>query len=106
MADERKAYEYSVVVKGLYGRNRKPKLGVFKIARTEEQLSAEVVIARAKDVLRAEKVKPGAYVCVEEQPGTVSDYGDGLTSFSFMVFSEVKLACGWVNADGTLGPKT
>lgn len=102
---ETPAFVYQVVVKGVYGRNRKAKLGIFKLAQTSEPMSHDVVKAKAMEAIRAEKVKPGAFVSVEEQPGTVSDYGDGLTSFSFMLFSETKIVAGWLTPEGTLGPK-
>jgi hypothetical protein len=102
MSTERAAFEYDVVVKGLFGRNRKAKLGIFKIVRTETKLDPSEVLAKALEICKTEKVKPGAFVTVREQPGTVSDYGDGLTSFSFMCFSDIKLGSGWVSEDGTL----
>ena len=109
MANETPAYEYSITLKGLWGRNRTPKFRSIKIARSETKIEdIKVAITKTLEICKREKVKPGCFVAIIEQPGIITDYGDptgtglGIKSFTFETLSHTTLASGWVSEDGTL----
>jgi hypothetical protein len=88
--------EYSLQVKGIWGRNRSVKFTSEKLARVpvgEPKPLAEV-LALANAKLVTMKVKPGSAYNVVEQPMTVEKRtlgGVPMEVVSFMVFSGKKL---------------
>lgn len=80
----REVLSYSLRVRGLYGRKRKPGTGIFEIKIqpvADGPLPDAEVVALCEAELIAQKVKPGASFDVYErlETITVSVYDDGVT---------------------------
>lgn len=100
---EKQVTNYSIALKGVFGRNRSVKLKVVKLKDVDAgqpELTAEQVQELVNQTLAAEKAKPGLHWRVTKQAETVTQYdtGDGhiLESRSFMVFSGTTVAEGVV----------
>ena len=97
MKTETKVLNYTLSIKGIFGRNRKVKSTTVKLIKhvpvSEPRDPAEVLM-KADEAIKELHVKPGSYWRVDEEPITLIDYGEGLISENFMMFSGKKLGEG------------
>lgn len=90
------AYDYTVWVTGVFGRNRSTKFEGFKIAEDlPEPLSDSEVLERAEKILKDKKVRPGAKYKIAEQPLELKKEGI-FTVKSFRLMSDRVIKVGIV----------
>lgn len=92
---ERKFYEYSVHVGGVFGRNRKAKSHSFTVLEAASEKSPEEIRPLVEAKLTEIKAKPGLRWAAYSGARTerVVRYSDGtaMRSVSFMAFGDTKL---------------
>jgi hypothetical protein len=98
---ETKVTEYQLVLKGIFGRNRKVKLEVIRLVDVpvgSPAISDSVLQSMVADKLRANKAKPGLRWSVDATEVTISrTEGSPFVSRSFMMFTGVRVASGEVS---------
>jgi hypothetical protein len=89
---ENNAFKYSLVMKGLFGRFRKPQFRLFDLGLTSEDsetVRAEMV-RKGQEMVGTLKAKPGCLFAVQVQPMKV-EVRDGFKVESFLCFTHTRI---------------
>jgi hypothetical protein len=90
---ENNAFKYSLVMKGLFGRFRKPQFRLFDLGLTSEdsETARADMVRKGQEMVGTLKAKPGCLFAVQVQPMKVEMTPEGYKVESFVCFTHYRI---------------